>query len=196
MNLKYVRDEQLIMEFEALVKRERKTTAEILEYVKEIDQRRLYLKLGFTSTYDYLTKALGYSEGSAQRRIDGARLLQAVPEVTARIENGELNLMQVALVAKCVRQKAKESPKEKVTTETKKELLEKIKGQDFASSQRILAQGLDLEIKAQEKTVHQKDEFQAWKLFEFLFVGFPTLEICFLIRELRNARLKILEDKF
>src|SRR5690606_6386255 len=128
---------------------EKKTTAEIVEFVKEIQKRRLYLELGHTSLFSYLTAGLGYTPASAQRRIDAARILAALPEVRTDLETGSLNLMQISLLAQSVRQKEKEG--ESVETEIKRGLLEQLRNQDLKSSQTILAEGLNLEVPTQEK---------------------------------------------
>ncbi|MBK7961713.1 MAG: hypothetical protein IPK04_11270 [Bdellovibrionales bacterium] len=46
--------------------------------------------------FDYLVKEIGYTPASAQRRIDAARMMQQVPELGNKIENGTLKLTQVS----------------------------------------------------------------------------------------------------
>jgi hypothetical protein len=50
----------LIEEFKKLLDTERFTVAEIVEYVREIDRRQLYLEHGYTSLFSFLTDGLGY----------------------------------------------------------------------------------------------------------------------------------------
>ena len=61
-----------------------------------MERRKLHLTFGYSSLFDYLTKCIGYSNGSAQRRIDAARLADDTPEVIDKLESGELNLAQVS----------------------------------------------------------------------------------------------------
>src|SRR5580693_8569329 len=98
-------DTELIARFEKLVSLERRTTADIIDCLKEIDRRRIYLQLGHTSLFSYLTKGLGYTPSSAQRRIDAARLLQTLPEIKNDLESGSLNLMQISMLSQAIRQK-------------------------------------------------------------------------------------------
>jgi flagellar biosynthesis component FlhA len=107
--------------------------------------------MAYSSLFDYLTKHLGYSAGSAQRRIDAARLMKEVPELSEKLESGSLNLSQVSLVQKAIRQK-------KVQISNKLEILESLENKSFFESQTIVAKALDIEIKEQTKITNQKDE--------------------------------------
>ena len=50
-------------------------------------------------------KELGYSEGSAQRRIVAARMLAEIPEIEKRIESGRLTLTNIAQVGQFIKDK-------------------------------------------------------------------------------------------
>jgi hypothetical protein len=138
----------LIEEFKKLLDTERLTVAEIIEYVREIDRRQLYLEHGYTSLFSFLTDGLGYAVASAQRRIDSARLLDAVPELMEDLKSGALNLTQVSMLAHSLRQKKKEDPSVKFSSEDKQDLLNKIKNHGTREAEKILAQELNLEIKS------------------------------------------------
>lgn len=149
--LKKQTDVALIEKLERLVSLEKKTTAEILEILKEVDSRRLFLKLGFTSLFAYLTEGLGYPPASAQRRIESARLLREMPEISRDLAEGRLNLTQVSMLASGLKQKSLELSR-------KKEILDHIKEKNVAQTQKILAQDLDLPAPQFEKARFQKDE--------------------------------------
>ena len=85
-------DSNLLSQTKLLVQKERKITVEVLEHLCEIDQRKLYLKRGFSSLFEYTTKELGYSEGSTYRRINAMKLCREFPETAFKIQNGNLNL--------------------------------------------------------------------------------------------------------
>ena len=154
----------LVSNLKSLVASERKITAEILLYIREVDQRRLYFDYSCTSLFDFLIREIGYSRASAQRRIDSARLLGEIPEMRTDLESGALNLSQVSLLAQCVRQKQKESPAVKINCEEKSEILSLIKNKDFEASQKIIAQELDIEVKIFEKKRIQQDESVRYEL--------------------------------
>lgn len=103
MNLKSLNKFELDQRIKSLVAKERELLHEILLTIKEIDQRRLYLEYGFANLFLYLVEGVGYSAGSAQRRIDAARLLSEVPTLGEKIQSGEVKLHQVSLIQKAAR---------------------------------------------------------------------------------------------
>ena len=107
-NPKYLNNSGLVIGLKTLVRSERKITAEILLYIREVDRRQLYLEYSYTSLFSFLTVEIGYTKASAQRRIDSARLLNELPEMKKDLELGTLNLSQVSMVAQCIRQKIKD----------------------------------------------------------------------------------------
>ena len=93
MNLKHLTDSTLLKDTKFLASREREITVQILHHIKEIDRRKLYSDLKYSSIYEYCKKELCYSEGSAHRRIHAARMLKEMPEIEEKIESGALSLM-------------------------------------------------------------------------------------------------------
>ncbi len=76
--------------------RERVAMTELLEFLLEIDRRKLHLARGFESLFTFLVKGLGYEEGSAYRRLQTLRALRAVPEIKDRLARGSLTLTNIA----------------------------------------------------------------------------------------------------
>lgn len=113
------------------------------------------LELAYPSLFEYLTKGCGFSRSGAQRRIDAARLITSVPEVAAKVKNGEISLSQLSYLQKSIRQKNKI---QKVSAEQKKEIVHRICHKSMAESQKIIAQVLDLKPVAHSNETHQKDE--------------------------------------
>jgi hypothetical protein len=81
MNLKHLTDKVLIEDTKVLVSKEREVLVQLLHHIKEIDSRKLYSDLGYSSLFAYLTKGLEFSESPACRRISAARLLKSHPEI-------------------------------------------------------------------------------------------------------------------
>lgn len=94
---------ELLSKLKLLVREERKITQEILGLIREADRRRLHLEEGYPNIYDWLERGFGYSRGAAARRIQAARLLEAVPEARAKLEKGSVNLSTLAQVQSAVR---------------------------------------------------------------------------------------------
>ena len=101
---------------------EREVTLSVLHYLLEVERRQLFARLGFSSLYEYAVKDLGYSEGSAHRRIASMRLLRSLPELEAKIENGSLPLSTLSQAQSFFRQEAIVAPQDKL------EVLKKLEG--------------------------------------------------------------------
>src|SRR6187402_3396025 len=85
-------NQQLITELKLKVSAEKSLTLEVIKLLSELDRRKCYLELGFSSLFDFAVRELGYEEGAANRRISAARLMREIPEVEEKVESGELNL--------------------------------------------------------------------------------------------------------
>ena len=96
MNLKALTSDQLLSETKIIVSEERRITAKLIDHLTEINQRLLFLKLGYSSLFEFVTKELGLSEGAAQRRIQCMRLMQDLPETRQAYERGSLSLSNAA----------------------------------------------------------------------------------------------------
>ncbi|KHD88820.1 MAG: hypothetical protein OM95_06780 [Bdellovibrio sp. ArHS] len=138
MNLTNIPNDELTRRLEKLVRTERKITHLILQHINEIESRRLYADLGYDGMFSYLTKGLGYSESSAYRRIQSARLLRQIPEVAERLENGALNLSQLTQLNKCLREETRTSGIGATRIDTKA-LLKEIEHKNTYDTQKVLA---------------------------------------------------------
>lgn len=157
MNLKFLNKVELDQRLRSLFSKEKELLQEILFTIKEIDARRLYLDFGYPNLFSYLTDGLGYSEGSAQRRIDGARLLRELPEISHLIQNGEIKLSQVSMLQKATRQVLK-TQNQKVTREQKKLLIHKLSQKNYSDSEQVIASFFNLPVLHEYKKTKQADE--------------------------------------
>ncbi len=162
MNLHTLSDDQLHKNLVKKTSTERQLTAEIVEYIYEVDRRRLYLKYDCSNILDYLTQEMKYSKTSAMRRLDAARLIGKNTEAMLQLSAGEINLSQISLVAQSLKQAKREAQvsgeKFSATAEMKTQLLNQIKNEPIFKAQAIVAETLSLEIKSFEKKVVQRDE--------------------------------------
>jgi len=157
MNLKTFTQSQLDQRIKTLAQKERDLLHEVLLTIKEIDSRRTYLELGFGSLFEYLVQGVGYSEGSAQRRIDAARLLKEIPEIAEKIQSGQIKLNQISLVQKAAREVFK-TQAVKVSSQDKIELLNKLESKSHLETQKEVASFFDLPVLEQTKQKAQSDE--------------------------------------
>ena len=68
----------------------------VIDHLREIHKRRLYLRLGFSSLFDYAVRELGYSDAAAWRRIKAMRLCADVEGVRERLQSGTMTLNAAA----------------------------------------------------------------------------------------------------
>jgi hypothetical protein len=94
--MRHLSSEKLLAEARSLVEKERRVTMQLIECLQEIERRRLYAEIGYTSMWDFARRYLGLSEGAAQRRIDAARLVTDAPEAKESLLNGKLSLSNAA----------------------------------------------------------------------------------------------------
>jgi hypothetical protein len=116
MKVSHLTNKILLIDTKNLVNAERGATAKILHHLKEIDRRKLYSDLRYSSLFDYCVRELGYSEASAQRRIVAARMLAEIPEIETKIESGLLSLTNISQVNQFFKE-ASVSEKKKVFQE-------------------------------------------------------------------------------
>jgi hypothetical protein len=133
MNLKHLTDRALIEDTKILVTKEREVLVQLLHHLKEIDSRKLYSDLGYSSLFAYMTKGLGFSESAAGRRIQAARLLKSHPDIERKIEAGSLNLTNLNQVAFAFKNESVENQKEFLTkiegmssVDTRKEIFKEL----------------------------------------------------------------------
>ena len=98
MNLRILKDKELLEQTKIVAQSEREVLSKMLHHLREIDRRKLFSDLGYQSLFEYAVKELKYSEGQAGRRIQAMRLIQEIPEIEEKIENGSLNLINVSQV--------------------------------------------------------------------------------------------------
>ncbi|MBK9294054.1 MAG: hypothetical protein IPM57_06350 [Oligoflexia bacterium] len=123
--LKALSKSDLILELKNLVLEERKLLSLVLDYLLEVQTRRLYLEMGYPSLFEFCVKELQYSESAAQRRISAMRLMRDIPEVKTKIESGNLNLTTLAQAAMFIGQEKRVNQKS-YNINQKRELLVKL----------------------------------------------------------------------
>ncbi len=132
MNLKHLTDKTLLTDTKVLATIHREVTAKLLHHLREIEHRKLYSELGYSSLFAYAVQELGFDESSASRRIKASRLLEIMPEIEEKIESGELSLSNLA--------KASDAFKANDITENekKKEIIGKIENLSMKNCEKTL----------------------------------------------------------
>ena len=141
----------LIVILDKRVELESSNEAEMIDFIREVMFRRLYLEYGAESMFDFLTRAhFHYAPVVAQRKLDAARLMHLHPEVKDLIAGGEVNLTQLGMLASALRQKP-------TPPKIQAEILESIRSQTVKNTQAVLNETLELEVKTHSKVRVQRD---------------------------------------
>lgn len=130
--------------FALRVKEERKITNEILHDILHAEDEKFHLKLGFSSLFDWLTTGHGYWGSAAQRRIQAARLLRAVPSLSKKLESGATNLSVAAKAQSAFAQKEKLGLG--ISKEDKADVIAELEGKStFHAEQKLMEMFPELE---------------------------------------------------
>ena len=144
-------DDQIETQLKDLIQVERRNTNEILKLINLAESRDLALKRGFSSTFDWLTTGLGYSSSAANRRIQSARLIQAMPEIAEKLEVGDVNLTTLTKARSAIRASEKVNGK-KMNLDRQAEVIDAIANQ---TSEQVDATLLTI-LPETASTVHQE----------------------------------------
>ena len=95
-------DQDLLTQTFIAAQTEKKATLQLLEYLAEVDERRLYTLKSCSTLFEYLVKELKYSEMQSSERVNAVRLMRAVPEVKEKMEVGDLSISTAAQVQRFI----------------------------------------------------------------------------------------------
>ena len=118
INLKHIRNDQLLLQTKNLVQKERQINIQVLQHLQEIEKRKLYLDRGFSSLFEYAVKELGYSHSAAYRRIKSMRLCRDIPQAVSKIKTGSLNLTTASQLQTFFEKKKRKDKEEEKTLKT------------------------------------------------------------------------------
>lgn len=93
-------DAHLLAEVDRLAATQRNVNASLIASLAELDARKLYLGLGFSSLHTYCTQHLHLSEAAAYNRIAAARTARRFPVVLDLLASGDVTMTTVALLSK------------------------------------------------------------------------------------------------
>jgi hypothetical protein len=142
MHLSAKQNDTLVSELKSLVHEERKIGLEIVHYLKEVDSRAIYLEQGFPTLFEWAISVLGYSTGSAHRRIQAMRLLRVLPEMEEKISAGDLSFSVASQAQSFFKREdllRREENKPRLTRDEKKTVVESLFGTSTRECERKLA---------------------------------------------------------
>jgi hypothetical protein len=137
MNLNNISDEHLLERTEKLVAQEREILVDVLRHLQEIERRKLYSALRYTSLFDYAVKKLKYSEDRAWRRVSAMRLMTEVPEMAEKLNSGSLTLTNIGM-AQTLFRKEKMAGVKKWNRAEKLAVLENLQNQPKREAEKVI----------------------------------------------------------
>ncbi|NUM89046.1 MAG: hypothetical protein HUU37_07570 [Bdellovibrionales bacterium] len=126
--MRHLTDKALLEETENLVRKERQLLGVILRHLREIERRRLFSALGYSSLFTYCVGRLRFSEDEACRRISAMRLHRELPEV----EGAPISLTNLSRAESVFR-------REKFSREKKITILRELENKSVREGEKILA---------------------------------------------------------
>ena len=201
-NIRSLEKSDLVKRTQDLVSLERKTTLELVEHLREIERRLLFLEYGYSSLFEFAVKHLGLSEGSAHRRISAMRLMRDVPEAKAKIESGEISLsnasqVQTAFRAAHLKPEQKRETLEKISGMTQKEcqsaLLElapNVAAKLLERDRQISEEQYEIKLVVSKEIHGQIDELKAFLAHTLSDAGTSALLVYLVQKELKHQNKK------
>jgi len=119
---------ELLVLIRRITAAERTLTVYALAQLAEIQRRKLYEELGFTSMFEYCVRELSYSEPNAYRRLRAVDAIRKFPETLSMIKNGDITICALALVSK------------QLTAANRMEVLKRIEGKSYRVVERVAAE--------------------------------------------------------
>jgi hypothetical protein len=152
MNIRALPDSQVLSGLKLRVLKERENLTEVLEFLREVDRRRLYADSNHPSLWSFCTVELKYSAGAASRRIEAMRLLRDLPDLKEDLVSGKQNLSSLAMAQNFFRVEEK-NQEEKLTPEKKQEVLNQLVGKSTRDCEATLVDlsSNPIEIKKPER---------------------------------------------
>src|SRR4051812_12376221 len=100
----------------------RRSESELLEILIQIDEKKVYETLGYSSLHTYCVQALRLTDSHAYALTGVARKSSEVPELKSFIDQGELHLSNARRIVSVVTQENKKEWLEKAVTLSQRDL--------------------------------------------------------------------------
>ena len=97
--IEHLTDADLLARVHELTHQDHLAAARLVAHLAEFDSRRLYVAEGFSSLFTYCIQVLHFSEYTAYRRIEAARVIRRFPVFLERIADGSVHLTAITLLA-------------------------------------------------------------------------------------------------
>ncbi len=141
----------------ALAGQERTLIADLLEYLYEVELRKLYAPLAYSSLHEFGVKELGFTDAQSYERTRAVAAMRKVPEVRDLIRSGEISLTNAAQLNRAI-EAEKRALGEEVTNEFKAALVEAASGatkREFQGKLEVILTNPESRAAVREKLTHR-----------------------------------------
>jgi len=145
------------------VQTETRSTLSVVRLLRKVEQKKMYLSLGFGSLLEFCMKDLKYSESAANRRVSAMWALKDIPELEGKIQTGKMNLSLIVQARTHIRQKEKQT-QVKVNKNDKKSLFESLEGLSCRQAEKELVRQNPEVITRTESIRQVTEDLQQLKL--------------------------------
>jgi len=115
-------DDELLRRLAELLAQTRRSEADLVAHIGEVDRRRLYAREASPSMFAYCTEVLHLSEAEAYLRIAVARAAREHPHLLASLAEGRLHLTAIAKLAPHLTPENREALLERAVHKSKREI--------------------------------------------------------------------------
>jgi 5-methylcytosine-specific restriction endonuclease McrA len=126
--LRKLSDSEFHHQFEMVASIEHASTMKLLHFISDLERRKSYLDLGYSSVFDYCVRKIGYSRSAAGRRIQAARCARRYPEVFGMLRAREVSFGIAALIEPIL------------TDDNKDSILERVRGASHREVERVVSE--------------------------------------------------------
>ncbi len=177
-NLTKLSDKDLLISIDESVKLEKAQTIIVLRHLQEINRRRLFAELGYSSLFCYCNEHLKYSKAESYLRIQAMKLLKDVPLVEKKLESGSLTLTQAGELFSYFKENSN------LSIEDKTILINKVENQSTRETEKILAiPEAESETKFKNLKLNEKLFNELTKLARELKIDDPAQLVKLLVKE-------------
>ena len=121
-------DKEFISQFEMTAGIEHGATIKMLHFINDLERRKAFLELGYSSVYDFCVRRIKYSSSQAGRRIQAARCCRRYPEFFGYLRNREVCIMTLAMIEGII------------TDDNHDEIVKRVRGASRRDVERLLAE--------------------------------------------------------
>lgn len=137
LKVKSYSQSELLATTSELFIREKKISDAILILLAEIQNRRIYAELGYTSLFELLTRHFKLSESTAYQKVSLIKLIREVPEAKAALVKGEATVSNLVLANTYINEQKKSE--HNLNSQEKKKIVDLVKDKSFREAKQELA---------------------------------------------------------